>query len=246
MTESNTYGVLYFIPGFYGVIPPLLYSDVLEMIAAHGYVVLSTWPLSSGDEDIDFLADAHFKNIAYLKENLPRNIRNIADFDYMGLGCHSAGCGPTLNMARQQPEDFLGTLNLEPITFAIRFGVNFTLPSLNYGAELSRGNCSTPNLDFERFYNEWECPRILMEAATVGHCDLLNDAFRASCEQLCNTSDDDLEAYRQFIAGLSAAFLNTYIQGNMDMLDYVIDPSKVNFPLLQLESDLECAATDDF
>ena len=56
-------------------------------------------------------------------------------------------------------------MNLEPVTFAIRDGADFVLPSINLGAELANGSCSTPNFDFERFYNEFQCPKILMEAS---------------------------------------------------------------------------------
>ena len=38
-----------------------------------------------------------------LKENLPIRIRTMADFDYIGLGCHSAGCGPTFDMVKLDP-----------------------------------------------------------------------------------------------------------------------------------------------
>ena len=31
----------------------------------------------------------------------------MTDFDYIGLGCHSSGCAPTLNMAKLSTEPYL-------------------------------------------------------------------------------------------------------------------------------------------
>ena len=41
-----------------------------------------------------------------MKENLPIRIRNMADFDYLALGGHSAGCGPTFDMAKIDPSKY--------------------------------------------------------------------------------------------------------------------------------------------
>ena len=68
MTESYTYGVFYFVPGFFGVIPPAFYDDLMIDIAAHGYVVISVWPLSTGDGvgEANFTAEAHIENIEFV------------------------------------------------------------------------------------------------------------------------------------------------------------------------------------
>ena len=70
MTESYTYGVFYFIPGFFGVIPPALYDDLMFNVAAHGYVGISVWPVSTGEGigQANFSAEAHVENIAFVSE----------------------------------------------------------------------------------------------------------------------------------------------------------------------------------
>ena len=67
MTESNTYGVFYFVPGFFGLLPPVMYDDVMYSVAAHGYIGINVWPLSNGEGlESNFTAEAHIENIAFV------------------------------------------------------------------------------------------------------------------------------------------------------------------------------------
>ena len=63
-----TYGVFYFITGFGGFAPPNLYRDYMARVASHGYVVLGSWPLVTGEGfcGIDFSPEAHLANIEYV------------------------------------------------------------------------------------------------------------------------------------------------------------------------------------
>ena len=39
--EAGEYVPIVFIPGLHGIVPPDIYSDTLEHLASHGYVVVS-------------------------------------------------------------------------------------------------------------------------------------------------------------------------------------------------------------
>ena len=39
-----------------------------------------------------------------MAENLPPRIRQIADFNNIGMGCHSAGCGATYEMSKRNED----------------------------------------------------------------------------------------------------------------------------------------------
>ena len=68
LTESFMFGVFYYIPGFFGIVPPALYDDLLTSVAAHGYVAISTWPVSNGDGvgSGNYSAEAHIENVNWV------------------------------------------------------------------------------------------------------------------------------------------------------------------------------------
>ena len=70
--NNNTYGVLYFVPGLFGIVPPRLYDDLITSVAAHGYVAISVWPPANGEGalNFNFTAEAHVENINYVSESL--------------------------------------------------------------------------------------------------------------------------------------------------------------------------------
>ena len=75
-TEDVTFGVFYFISGFFGITPPALYEDLMTSVAAHGYVVIAPWPISNGEDGVNFTAEAHVANIAFVSFNILKSVEN--------------------------------------------------------------------------------------------------------------------------------------------------------------------------
>ena len=71
LPAGTTFGVYYLITGFGGFAPPHLYRDYMSRVASHGYVVLGSWPLVTGEGigDINFTAEAHVNNIEYVSDS---------------------------------------------------------------------------------------------------------------------------------------------------------------------------------
>ena len=71
LPAGTTFGVYYYITGYGGILPAHLYRDYLSRIASHGYVVLGSWPLVTGEGvgGINFTAGAHINNIEYVSDS---------------------------------------------------------------------------------------------------------------------------------------------------------------------------------
>lgn len=59
------------------------------------------------------------------------------------------------------------TIFLEPVSFAIIENIPVMIPALMYGTQLSTvGNkCVIPGFSYNKFYDVWNCPKIVMEVA---------------------------------------------------------------------------------
>ena len=63
---EETFGIWYYIGGVAGLFPGGVYGDLMTKVAAHGYVVIAVWPLSSADPLPDFSPEAHMANIEWV------------------------------------------------------------------------------------------------------------------------------------------------------------------------------------
>ncbi len=57
----------------------------------------------------------------------------------------------------------------------------------------------------------------------------------------CTTTPDaDLNRYHMFLQGYTSAFYGTYVQGNGDMLKYVIDQDMIPIQFIEFKTDVNC------
>jgi len=63
--EPGDYAPIVFIPGLSGILPPELYSDTLEHLASHGYVVVAMDTVISLDVDNKLQKDELLANRVY-------------------------------------------------------------------------------------------------------------------------------------------------------------------------------------
>lgn len=89
ITEDTTFGVYYFITGWGGFLYPHSYAEYLSRVASHGYVVMGSWPLVTGEGlgTANYSAEAHLENIEYVSNisTLCSIATTIAMTSFLGL-----------------------------------------------------------------------------------------------------------------------------------------------------------------
>ena len=59
--------------------------------------------------------------------------------------------------------------------------------------------------------------------------------------KVCRTTNDTrLTEYRRFVQGATVSFFITELQGRLDAINYIVDPTKSPLRLLIDKSDLHC------
>ncbi|CAH1240368.1 Hypp5994 [Branchiostoma lanceolatum] len=261
--KIDTYAVLFFTGGLLGEIPAESYSDVLKAIASHGFVVIGVdyLPLAAvsknerdsdgiqgqvGDQTKKYLAELQWVT-QHLEERIARQLNQtglVPAFDHLAVSCHSAGCDPIVDMTMQNHTFSKAALFLEPFSYNFKTPVTFKMSALMLGTELStqKPACIYPAQGYDHFYDFWKCPRIVMNVKGHGHCEILNPATFEACKfaHACKINpDSDLKKYRNFIQGISAAFLTTTLQGR-DKLQYITNTTALPVELLEFKKDLDC------
>ncbi|KAK3611444.1 hypothetical protein CHS0354_027169, partial [Potamilus streckersoni] len=100
-----------------------------------------------------------------------------------------------------------------------------------YGTQLAEeglNKCCLPGTDFRQFYKIWTCPRLTLEVADFGHCDILNREFWGVCTHICTKSNETrLDEYHTFIQGAISSFFISTLQGRQDAITYLSDTTKI-------------------
>lgn len=251
--EVGDYAVIYFIGGLSSIVPAEFYSIFLTKLASHGFYVFGIdydFPVTEGrfGEKLGLGQDIekYFQELEFLIKYMDNRTESVPRWDYVGLMCHSAGCDITLRMVELDRFPFISSAFLEPYSQAIRHSVNHTVPSLMYGTQLAEEGfppCNIKGYDFEQFYSQWTCPRIALEVADFGHCDILDPIGWEGCHvtHFCKTTNDTrLTHYRQFVQGVAASFFISTLQGREGVIQYIIDTSKLILKCLVAKSDIVC------
>ncbi|XP_013416535.1 chlorophyllase-1 isoform X1 [Lingula anatina] len=255
--NNGSFGVIFFVGGFYGVIWSENYSDILSKIASHGFIVIGMdpdWPADRNGLSSSTIPsanyrdmDKYFKMYDWLKGNLAKKLNLDVAWDRAGTLCHSAGCDNTLQLVMMNQTIFKASVWLEPFSASLKTPINFTHPGYAYGTQLSEEiiPCAIPGYDYRHYYKMWKCPRIMTEISTFGHCDLLNPTFWEACRSLplCKITKDikQLPEYRMFVQGMATAFLMGYLQNNTQALQYIT--RKELWPLdiyMEIDVDIKC------
>ncbi|KAK3611445.1 hypothetical protein CHS0354_027170 [Potamilus streckersoni] len=118
------------------------------------------------------------------------------------------------------------------------------IPAMMYGTQLAEEvvpKCSLPGTDFSQFYKIWKCPRLALEVADFGHCDIMNQQYWKVCTDICARSNETrLDEYYKFIQGAISSFLITTLQGRQDAIMYLFDITKVPVKLIEHQTDWNC------
>jgi len=262
---SGSYVVNFFVGGLFGIVPSEFYSEVLRRVATHGIVVIAIDTIIPFNEfpssELKFKPDESllletikdppvtYQSFEWLRNNLNGILATKGDiraeFDLVGLSCHSAGCANIVSMLKYNCSFTQGIVFLDPVALNLFYPVQFSIPAMVVGTELCPlppHTCCPPGTSFNHFYNSWSCPRVLFNVTGFGHCDILDQPFYEACvlTKFCNTvNGTNLELYRTFSQGMVTAFFVASLQGNCKLVPYFLDESLI--PLSgALTSDFHC------
>ncbi|KAH3771470.1 uncharacterized protein LOC127845313 [Dreissena polymorpha] len=246
---AGEFAVVYYVGGLNTLVLTELYSIFLSKLASHGLFVFGIdyyFPANTGQFEQDI--DIYFKEFDFLRKYMANKTVGVPRWDHTGLLCHSSGCDVTLRMIESRRFPFQSSVFLEAFSTLAHASssLNFTIPALMYATQLAYEGVPTCNIKgygFEKFYSLWKCPRIKMEVADFGHCDILDPIGWEACHisHFCKTSNSSrLNEYRQAIQGICASFYVTMLQGRPDAVNYIIDEQKVPVKLLVHDSDWNC------
>ncbi|KAL4234753.1 hypothetical protein ACF0H5_006395 [Mactra antiquata] len=252
--QEGEYAVVYFLGGLATLVPAEFYSIFLTKLASHGFYVFGVdydWPIEIRHQDGSSTKygqdiDVYFQEIDFLQKYMKNRTLAIPDWNITGLMCHSAGCDVTLKMIEMNKMSFKSSVFLEPYSQLVRKPVQYTIPALMYGTQLafeSLFKCNIHGYGFQQFYKQWKCPRVALEVADFGHCDILDPIGWEACHvsHFCKTTNNTrLGEYRQFVQGVSASFFISTLQGRSNAINYIVDQSKLTLKCLVDVADIHC------
>lgn len=257
---------LVFVGGLNGIVYAEFYTDLLNYVASHGYLIVSFdlgWPAVSFSrrhqpvpninnaapkEEPELLFDAlHWLqanlNQVVLSEHGAPNV--TADWSLVGAFSHSAGADDVLRML-QNSSFARAVVYLEPFSYHYTEPLPYSIPTVSYGTQLctEAPACCINGWDYFNFYAKLTCPKLLMNVTGFGHCDILNEFpgwDGCNLSHFCKTDPtNNRPLYRLFVQGVVTAFMGVYLQGNTDLLKFVTTETLMPLPLGLLEYDLNC------
>lgn len=244
----NEFAVVIFQHGF--LVDNNFYSDMLEHIASHGFVVVAPQMYKAdgipiGKPKTPEEADTAIQFYNYLKSNLNSISGVNARMDLLGLSGHSRGgkviwtimlkdSSWTKAMAGVDPVDGTGgplggesriadkPFNLPVTTLIIGTGLGPEGSGLNPA-------CAPEGDNHVQFYNASSSPAYHSVALEYGHMDMLNDST-PGCGMVCTSckAGPDRANMRKYTSAQLTAFFRYTLQGDNTMPDILTNTAKAN------------------
>jgi len=259
--------VIFFVSGFAGDTPIFTYSELLNMVAARGFVVVGldrlsvpNYPKQAGD----FLAVLEWAQAGHLKTLMKaQGLAATPDIEKRSVVMgHSAGnhiIGQALedrcSLARAwvllDPVDGYDPYRMVTSQDLIRPGhkLNFSIPSLILDSGLDprpSGHgpaCDPPVIGTPRWFPALRGPVWNVNATAYGHIDCLNAIFDKNW--LCASDPyTNKTAYHEFIADTASLFLRSIFDGRQADLAVLSDPSHFKVAVT-VKQDLKGLAPSD-
>ncbi|MCX7943569.1 MAG: dienelactone hydrolase family protein [Deltaproteobacteria bacterium] len=246
------FAVVIFQHGF--LVDNNFYSDMLEHIASHGFVVVAPQmykadgiPIGKPKSSEEAETAIQFYN--WLKLNI-NNLTGVnARMDLLGLSGHSRGGKVIWTIMLKDPSWTKAIAGVDPVdgtggplggeTRIADKPFNLNVSSLIIGTGLGpQGSglnqaCAPEGDNHVQFYNASSSPAYHAVAIDYGHMDMLNDST-PGCGMVCAAckSGPDRKGMRIFTAAQLTAFFRYILQNDNSMLNILIDPSKANIKVI--------------
>jgi chlorophyllase len=266
--QAGTYPVVLFVSGFSGDAPASSYSDMVNKLANHGFIVVAMDHLKfpnypqQGQAFHDIM---EWTAAGHLQEALDSaGLSAVADLDKVAVMGQSAGnhvvgqgltdgCSLAKAMVMIDPVDGLDPFGIMSGENLITPGekLTFTTPSLLLDNELDPKShllmpaCAPAKLGAPRWFDAAAGPVWNVNASSYGHVDCLDDLFIAAGKLVCPSNrKTDKNAYRTHLAQTVAIFLDAVLNGKTQYFDLLEDASKFSIPVT-VRSDLKGLAHGD-
>jgi len=193
----DSFPVIWFVGGYDGFVPGWGYSNMLQTLAAHGFITVAITDIRCTDmvSPVPFLTSARaWSHIAWLKDNLDTLLVNQtgittvkSNWSSLTLMCHSGGCEITTEMnvyVNASSHLISANINMGPY-FNSDAGydqllANHTTPTLSFATELAEQgypSCSFPFFDYAALFYQWPsaAPKMMFSVPGRGHCDIYDN-----------------------------------------------------------------------
>jgi len=266
---EGTYPVVLFVSGFSGDAPASAYSDFVNQLTDHGFVVVAMDHLkfpnypTQGQAFHDVM---EWAGAGHLQEALQdAGLSATVDLDRVAVMGQSAGnhvvgqgltdgCSLAKAMVMIDPVDGLDPFGIMHGEDLITPGqkLTFTIPSLLLDNELDpKGKnflfpaCAPANLGAPRWFDAAAGPVWNVNASSYGHVDCLDDLFIAAGKLVCPSNrKTDKKAYRAYLADTVALFLDGVLNGKTDNFGLLEDATKFDIAVT-VRNDLKGQSHDD-
>ncbi|KAK3086072.1 hypothetical protein FSP39_013067, partial [Pinctada imbricata] len=246
--DAGSYPVIFFVGGLNGYFWAEYYSRFLYDVSTHGFFVFGVDYIFPGyhesrSDPVGQDLDIFFKQLKWLEDYLKNRTVSTPLFNTTALLCHSSGCDVTLRMIGMKQFNFSSNIFLEPFSIVAQQKIDIRLPSLMYGTQFAEEgvfHCNIKGYDADAIYTAWNCPKMIVNVANVGHCDILDPNMWEGCRFMCKAGKTQAPGYNNFIQGVVAAYFISTLQGRTIDMKYITDSSMHNFTYLELKSDLNC------
>jgi len=260
---TGTYPVVLFVSGFSGDAPASAYSDFVNQLTGHGYIVVAMDHLKLPDypqQGQAFHDIMEWAAAGNLQDALTgAGISAVADLEKVAVMGQSAGnhvvgqgltdgCSVAKAMVMIDPVDGFDPFGIVHKEDLITPGekLKFKIPSLLLDNELDPlGNnvlfppCAPAKLGAPRWFDAAAGPVWNVNASSYGHVDCLDDLFIAAGKLICpSDKTTDKKAYRAHLADAVALFLDGVLNGHTDQLSLLEDATKFNIAVT-VRSDLK-------
>jgi chlorophyllase len=249
--EEGTYPVVLFVSGFSGDAPASAYSDFVDKLTDHGFVVVAMDHLKFPNypqQGEAFHNIMEWTRAGHLQEALQdAGLSATADLDKVAVMGQSAGnhvvgqgltdgCSLAKAMVMIDPVDGFDPFGIMHSEDLITPGekLNFTIPSLLLDNELDPLGknflfppCAPAKLGAPRWFDATAGPVWNVNASSYGHIDCLDDLFITAGKFVCpSNKKTDKKAYRTYLADTVALFLDGVLNGNTDKFTLLEDATK--------------------
>ncbi len=243
--QAGSYPVAVFQHGFMS--RNVLYSQVLEQVASHGFVVVAPQMYEPGLAALfgHPTAAQEAEVAAEIIEWLPGHLDLLIGFhactDRLGIGGHSRG-GKVAWLLMVADSDYARAIaGVDPVdgtggplggqARAIDGPFAFSAPALVIGTGLA-GSCAPPGDNHEQFYQASTSPAWHVVVPGQGHADMLDDDGPGveQARQLC-PGGPDTAGMRRLAAGLLVALFRASLQDDVSAYSYLTDASSAPIPI---------------
>lgn len=202
MDSTHSFPVVWFVGGYDGFVPGWGYSQMLQIIASHGFIAIAITDIRCTDmvSPVPFLTSKRaWEHITWLRGNLGSlfqdfNVTAVADWSKLVLMCHSGGCeittGMNLYLNATTASAIAANINLGPYFNGYagydKLLANRTTPTLAFAtilAEYGWPPCSFAQYDYAALYSQWpdKAPKMQFAVPERGHCDIYDDDHWYRC-----------------------------------------------------------------